>query len=325
MDGNSQPKGSIRGIFLGGFSAPADCVEMSMTKMPKVWRLHIRPYGEGVDPSKSFEFCKKERVLGVGWPVDCAQEETLDLEEYRKRAAIGYTKAGELLVVHTIQDKIQQNDLIWTRDRTGQYYIARVNGPWCYRPDGREAGIVNVLPVHLCPVQPSGVPGKVENCFIPQLTLQPIRDPTAVEYSKLLWNQLAGEQRYVVDREQRDIFSLIDAEACEDVVCVYLQMNGYVFVPASRKRSTMRYEYVMIKRDGTGKEAIVQVKTGNVAINCGDFSTYDNVDVFLFATSGNYCGSPLPHIHCILPSDMEQFMRCNPMLMPDRVRRWLSD
>ena len=66
-----------------------------------------------------------------------------------------------------MHDNIQVNDLIWTRDTMGHYYLGRVTGPWEYlaTPEALQADIVNISFSH-CeldddPVAADDVPGKV--------------------------------------------------------------------------------------------------------------------------------------------------------------------
>ena len=55
--------------------------------------------------------------------------------------------------------------------------------------------------------------------FRPARTIQEIADPTAIAYSKFIWNQRAGSKVYDLDNRianAPDIFSLLDSEEVED-------------------------------------------------------------------------------------------------------------
>ena len=113
-----------------------------------IWRLTISPAAEsGVDPRK---FCIERNLLGVGWPVDrnapLAWDTYYDLgnETYYNQGDKGWWPA-----VNAIRNRMEVNDLCWTRDRDGNYYIGRIEGHWEYRStdDYRDADIVNVRAV----------------------------------------------------------------------------------------------------------------------------------------------------------------------------------
>jgi hypothetical protein len=52
----------------------------------RVYRLHIRPKGGLADPVRSFEYCLREQVLGVGWRVDPPAGAALTWQQYEALA-----------------------------------------------------------------------------------------------------------------------------------------------------------------------------------------------------------------------------------------------
>jgi hypothetical protein len=57
------------------------------------------------------------------------------------------------------------------------------------------------------------------------------------------------------------------------VVFIYLQCQGWIVVPNSRMADTMRYEFIAIHRE-TQERALVQVKTGNTALDTDTWSRF---------------------------------------------------
>ena len=160
-----------------------------------VYRIHIRPKGGLANPTISFNYCLKECVLGLGWQTK-TQNNNASWEEYEAEATEIYGR-GELSRVRYLKENVKDNDLIWTRDTEGNYYLCKTVSEWEYfsNPDAQDADIVNIVRCNLTRV-PSvdDVPGKVVASFRPSRTIQAIRDKTASNYSKYLWNKLNGKE-----------------------------------------------------------------------------------------------------------------------------------
>jgi len=301
----------------------------------RVHRLHIRPSGGEGNPVLSFEYCLRRQVLGVGWQVDAASQKPLVWEEYEKLASKRHGGVHAISRVRYLHDRVLPNDLIWTRDTKGKYYLAKVcvgknrsrsEVAWEYldTPEGRSADIVNVVRCRIVPVpQADDVTGKVVACFRPSRVVQSIADETTVLYSQLLWNQMVGAEEYKLQKlRECDVFSLLDDQTTEDVIFVYLQCRGWIVIPNSRKADTMGYEFVALNKN-SGERAVVQVKTGNTRLEAdcwGDFKER----VFLFQTHGYYIGIPTSNVVKLKPKTIEEFMSSNIDIMPHAVRRWLA-
>ena len=291
----------------------------------RVYRLHIRPKGGLADPVRSFAYCLREHVLGVGWQVEPPAGATLTWEQY-EALAIQEHGSADLSRVRFLHDHVRPDDLVWTRDMNGRYYLGRVRSPWEYfdTPDGRDADIANVVRCEIRPIpHADDVPGKIVACFRPTRAIQSIVDPTVVLYSQLLWNQLAGEDKYTVElAPHHNLFSYLDAETTEDVIFIYLQLQGWIVVPNSRKADTMAYEFVAIN-PASHERAVVQVKTGNTPLDASLWSSFRE-KVFLFQTNGIYRGASAANVVMIAPDTIEQFMRKNLEVMPRAVQRWIA-
>jgi hypothetical protein len=303
---------------------------MEPSGTPNVFRLHIRPGGGRGDPALSFEHCLAENVLGLGWAVGLPPESRPTWDEYEALAKVEHRgKNGEeadLGRVRFLHSRVRARDLIWTRDTRGGYYLAKVESPWEYHetPASRDADMVNFVRCRILAVpEPDDVPGKVVACFRAQSTIQSIKDPTAVAYSYLLWNRLSGHTEYMVaGNSVQSIYSYLDSETMEDVIFIYLQLQGWLAIPNSRKADTMGFEYVLINRE-TRERAVAQVKTGNSVLDREAWKDFGQ-RVFLFQSSGLYQGAETAQVTCISPSEIESFMRAEGDIMPRVVRRWLD-
>jgi hypothetical protein len=295
------------------------------TRTPELFRIHIRPSGGADDASVSFEYCLREQVLGLGWQVEFPPGSARSWDTYESLALQKF-KASDLSRVRFLHDNLQPNDLIWTRDPRGRYYLARALSSWEYHEaaGSAEADVVNVVRCRILPVeQVDDVPGEVVNCFRPNRAIQGIRKSTAVSYSQLLWNRLSCSNEYEAARGSlADLFSFLGAEAVEDVLFIYLQRLGWLVIPHSRKADTMSFEFILIHAESK-KRAVVQVKTGWTPLNREEWKNLTE-EVFLFQTNGAYSGADTPRVTCLNPDHIRSFVVENLDIMPKAVQRWVD-
>ena len=290
-----------------------------------VFRIHIRPYGGAGDPRKSFEYCRNHRILGMGWAVEETGKSCLSWDEY---IAAAESKYGYRAVsnVRRLKKEVKNNDLIWTHDRDGRYYLGRVVSPWEYlaNEESLQADIVNFCRCEkLFPLDVDAVPGKVIACFRPGQTFQPIRDQTVAIYSQFLWNRLSKADHYALESQPTDIYAFLDDQATEDAVAIYLQMRGWLLLPESRKVDTMGYEYILINRK-TLERAVVQIKSGNTSLDRDRWSGFGEEKVFLFQSYGKYTGSDHRQVECIDPDEIRSFIFSNRKLLPQSIKHWVD-
>lgn len=289
-----------------------------------VYRIHIRPKGGLANAKVSFDYCLKENVLGLGWQIT-TDSKNINWAEYELKATEihGYS---ELSRVKYLKDNLKQDDLIWTRDEVGNYYLCKVSSEWEYlsSPAAKDADIVNIVRCELRKVQSiDDVPGKVVACFRPPKTIQSINDETANNYSKFLWNKLDKSQYYdLPDFKYKNIYSFLNSEEAEDIIFIYLQTQGWLVVPNSRKVDTMGYEFYAI-HSKTKERAIVQVKTGNTPLSPKDWENWKE-KVFLFQSNGNYYGFENTNVVCLKPEYIEAFMYDNRDILPSNIVNWLD-
>jgi len=246
-----------------------------------IYRLHIRPKGGKANTKTVFNYCLKNNILGVGWRVTKETTE-LDWENYSKKAKEIFGKTN---IVNYLKNKVKINDLIWTRDEIGGYYLAKVRSEWKYfntvEANEKDIDIANIVEVDFLKIPTEEVPGKVIACFRATLTLQAINSSQVNDYSKFLWNEKKSDNKFEnLNIKITDYFDFIDSEELEDLIFIYLQINGYVVVPNSRKGDTMSYEFYVINKE-TKKNHLIQVKSGNTSIDIEKYKK-SNENYFLF-------------------------------------------
>ena len=292
------------------------------SKYPMItFRIHIRPGGLN-NPKLSFAYCIEQGLLGVGWPTYLDQG-AASWEEYEAEASKHHNNLNQ---VRYLKNKVKKNDLIWTRNTEGEYYLARVTSEWEYltNSEALDADIVNIVRCEILKVPKiDQVPGKVVACFRSPRTMQRIADERMDIYSRHLWNQLSGHEHYSsVPNNGGGVFSFLGAEETEDLLFVYLQMMGWLVIPNSRKADTMSFEFYLIHRE-TRERAIIQIKTGNSWLNTNDW-TNRSERVFLFQSNGLYSGNSHPSIECISPATIQNFMLKNRDLLPLSTISWMD-
>ena len=294
-----------------------------------VFRIHIRPTGGGNDQEASFNYCLKQGLVGMGWPVEETGKSRLSWDEY---IAAAKDKYGYRAVESPryMNRNVKANDLIWTRDTNGKYYLGRITCPWEYLADevSLRFDIVNFCRCErILPCRVDEVPGKVVACFRPPRVIQAIRDATMTTYSKILWNKLSQTEHYSLESQaDTDVYAFLDDQATENAVAIYLQMRGWLLLPETRKADTMGYEYILIQRE-TLEKAVVQVKTGNTSLDQDEWwSNFgkNGVKIFLFQSYGNYTGSKHREVECIDPVELQTFLFSERQVLPQSIRYWVD-
>ncbi len=293
-----------------------------------IWRINLKPdSAEGVDPR---QLCFDNGIVGVGWQIEYETEPVL-WETYEKIAREKYCINGSRSwssALNAIYRDIKQDDLIWTRDKQGIYYIGRIKGDWRYEtsPDCKKADIVNVRGCEWHKVGTVGdIPGKIVSSFARSRTVQKIRNDSVMRFSKNLYNQITNNISEVEKLTGKDVFSLLSPEDCEDALALYLQVEkGYMVVPSTCKKDTLNYEFELKHRQ-TGKTAVVQVKNSVWDLSTEEFNKInEECEVFLLTTEGNYTGLNKPNIHFVDREVIKDFLYSNTHLLPKKMKVWID-
>jgi len=284
------------------------------------YRIHIRPRGGSVDMKKTFDYCLRNGILGAGWRIN-SNKNIKNWDNYLDEASLIH---DNLSICKYIKDRIGKDDLVWTRNAGGQYYISRVLSGWEYfmtqEAIDYDIDIANIFRVEFKKVPIDEVPGKVIACFRAPKTIQGIDDEKAFEYSKYLWNALSGKNIYEVDKSKySDIFMMLDDEETEDLVFLFLQSEGWYVVPNSRKGDTMSFEYFVVDPK-SGEKALSQVKTGNNRLNRDNYIQYP-YKIFLFQSNEYYDGNENVNIECLNRKELLDFLYKSITWLPKIFKR----
>lgn len=287
--------------------------------------MHIRPKGGASKSKKSFEYCISSGLLGVGWRAN-EVDTSLEWEDYVSSFREHQTHKLPSRVSY-IRKRIKVDDLVWTRDTSGKYYVAKVLSGWEYlaSDEARAVDIVNVFRCDFVAIEDvDQVPGKVISNFRASRTIQSVSNPDIEHYTRWLWNKLSKTNHFQLDRHERknSFFDYLNDEDIEDIIFVKLQIDGWIVVPGSRKKDTMKYEFYLINRC-TGERAIVQAKSGNTKLTPSNWEHWKE-RVFLFQSNGLYEGIVSDKVTCLKPKEVNKFVIENLKFLPAHLGYWVE-
>ncbi len=297
----------------------------------QLWRIHIKPDSdEGIVP---VDFCIKEEIAAVGWGIS---RKPSSKEDYRELVEHEYKKFDEswktwrkswAAATNAILDRIQLYDLIWTRDRRGNYFLGEIQSDWRYdgSPPYAAADVYNYRKCKWFNVGlMDNVPGSVVNGFNRSAAIQTVTAPSSLLYSQYLFAKLSKkEYKAPTSKSGVDLLQLLHPDDLEDVVALYLQVElGFFLYPTTCKRSTKLIECLFVSTEFDERIGI-QVKGGDEPVDRDSFAEFDGI-AYLFSASGKYPGKPRDEIHCLQPKVVRQFCLDNERIMPRRVRRWIE-
>jgi len=290
-----------------------------------LFRMHIRPKGGASRSKQSFEYCLSAGLLGVGWRAN-EIDELLDWDDYVSKFKKKYLRKLPNNVSY-IKKNVKEDDLIWTRDTSGKYYIARVVSGWEYLAPKKAlvVDIVNTVKCKFVTVEDiDQVPGKVIANFRASRTIQRVANPDIEHYTKSLWNKLSRTSYFELEDHDKEtsFFDYLNDEDIEDIIFVKLQMEGWIVVPGSRKKDTMKYEFYLINRT-SGERAIVQAKSGKTRLNPPKWEQWKE-RVFLFQSSGLYECLGSEKVICLEPDAIKAFVTENLKLLPAHLGYWVE-
>lgn len=258
--------------------------------MDRVTRIHLKTSGESRADLIDFCLHSPEQCLAIGWSgaheIDC---EINSYEDYYYAVKRAYNK-NRTHPVHNVLWYVKKDDLFWTRDLDGMYWICRATDK--AQPKFiKEMDIGAIVPVEAYKYGLE-VPGQIKASFNRPRggTCEKLHDEIITEFSKKVYNQLSGTSTYSVKKMNNNILDNLPDFELEELVISYIQLNeGYYLLSNSiaNKSTTIKIECEFIHRNKEElKKAVVQVKGGkNKKLDALDYKVYADAGyiVYLFA------------------------------------------
>ena len=293
--------------------------------MDYVARLHLKT--NTCHRQEMVDFClnNSEQYVAIGWSRLSEGITSDDFREYYNRIKQENGKANPAI---NIFRNAKVDDLLWTRDLNGNYWICKVKSPVKVVCDKRM-DIGSLIPVEAYNFGMQ-VPGQIKASFtrINGGTAGYIRDEIIIEYSKLVFNQLSQSNYYQVIPYVGGLLDNLPDFDLEELVISYLQVkeNYYVLSNSIAKKSTtIKIECEMMSRDVENpRKAVVQVKGKKAReLDALDFKQYveEGYRVYLHAPKISNLDQ-LKNVVRIYDSTLLDFYEKNKPILPVSITQW---
>lgn len=293
--------------------------------MDYVARLHLKT--NTCHRQEMVDFClnNSEQYVAIGWSRLSEGITSDDFREYYNRIKQENGKANPAI---NIFRNAKVDDLLWTRDLNGNYWICKVKSPVKVVCDKRmDIGSLISVEAYNFGMQ---VPGQIKASFtrINGGTAGYIRDEIIIEYSKLVFNQLSQSNYYQVIPYVGGLLDNLPDFDLEELVISYLQVkeNYYVLSNSIAKKSTtIKIECEMMSRDVENpRKAVVQVKGKKAReLDALDFKQYveEGYIVYLHAPKISNLDQ-LKNVVRIYDSTLLDFYEKNKPILPASITQW---
>ena len=293
--------------------------------MDYVARIHLKR--DDNIRKELIDFClnNSEQYVAIGWSWLSEDIKLDDFQEYYNRIKKKNGKAHP--AINVFRDA-KIDDLFWTRDLSGNYWICKVKSSAIVVCD-THLDIGSVISVDAFNVGMQ-VPGQIKSSFNRPLggTIEKIRDKSIIEYSKLIFNKFSKKNYFEVTTYSGGLLDNLPEFDLEELVISYLQIkeNYYVLSNSIAKKSTtIKIECEMISRDiNNPRKAVVQVKgkKANV-LDALEFKQYvdDGCLVYLYGPKIINLDQ-IENVIKIEDSDLLAFYEENKTILPASITQW---
>ena len=293
--------------------------------MDYVARIHLKR--DDNIRKELIDFClnDSEQYVAIGWSWLSEDIKLDDFQEYYNRIKKKNGKAHP--AINVFRDA-KIDDLFWTRELSGNYWICKVKSSAIVVCD-THLDIGSVIPVDAFNVGMQ-VPGQIKSSFNRPLggTIEKIRDKSIIEYSKLIFNKFSKKNYFEVTTYSGGLLDNLPEFDLEELVISYLQIkeNYYVLSNSIAKKSTtIKIECEMISRDiNNPRKAVVQVKgkKANV-LDALEFKQYvdDGYLVYLYAPKIINLDQ-IENVIQVEDSDLLAFYEENKLIIPRSITQW---
>ena len=305
----------------------------------QVFRVHLKTDAKdntGKSLRENFiQFClyNKEQYVAIGW--SCAYDEYRDkirtYDDYYE-AVCKWNKAKRVNQSWNRFKEAKKDDLFWTRDLDGMYWICRSTGKAEAYYD-KKLDIGAVVPVETYKVGLE-VPGQICGAFNQprRPAVQRLSGDLVREYSKYIFNQCSGSEYYKILPVQENLLASLPAEDLEELVINYLQINKNYYVLSNsiaNHSTTIKIECEFRSRDVNqpNEKAVVQVKslkfTGT--LDAKDYEPYakNGYKVYFFGPKAKVIHvDQVENCERITEKELVDFYDQYRSVLPDSITKW---
>ena len=298
-----------------------------------VYRIHLKTSTK-VEREELIKYClnKKSPKIAIGWSylhtINPNMKSGYDLSEAFKRDENG--KANRSLDWFA---RLKLNDLVWTRDLNGNYYLCRV----LEEPKAEfseELDIGATASIELIKIDTSVSGGIISRFTKPKSpTIEPIvNSKSCIEYSKYVYNKLTNSSyRYETNPMFKfDLIDMLPPMDMEELVLDYIQIKHDYYLSKNSVAplsTTVKIECEFFPRKQGEKPAVCQVsyKGNGEKFTSEYYQPYidDGKRVFLFFAKHEY-DEPREGITYITKRELVEFARQYKHVLPPSIQYWIE-
>lgn len=294
-----------------------------------LYRLHLKTNADEHGGSREdlVKYCKENSFLAIGWSYLYLNHSIKNTEELLE---IAVKEIGQVPRTLRAFSRIKVDDLIWTRDLNGVYYLCRVlQEPESFNNYALDIGCI--VKVKMYEIGTS-VPGTIVSRFSQPRsgTLQAVIDSSMEVYAKKLYNERANENYYIIEENvDYDLCNLLPALDLEELVIDYLQIKYNYYLSknsVAKLDTTIKVECELFSRDPKNPTAaVVQVKNGNASVSLEEYVPYVEAGkkVFLFFANQKY-NHKISGIECISKLELYNFAKDYYEILPPSISCWVK-
>ena len=293
--------------------------------MDYVARIHLKRNDDIRQELIDFCLNNSEQYVAIGWSWLSKDIKLDDFQEFYNRIKKKNGKAHP--AINVFRDA-KIDDLFWTRDLSGNYWICKVKSSAIVVCD-THLDIGSVIPVDAFNVGMQ-VPGQIKSSFNRHLggTIEKIRDKSIIEYSKLIFNKFSKKNYFEVTTYSGGLLDNLPEFDLEELVISYLQIKENYYVLSNsiaNKSTTIKIECEMLSRDiRNPRKAVVQVKGKKAReLDALEFKQYvdDGYLVYLYAPKIINLDQ-IENVIQVEDSDLLAFYEENKLIIPRSITQW---
>lgn len=307
-----------------------------MVKTNNVVRIHLKTDTQNRD--KLIDFClhnQAAQYVAIGWSCayDVVSSSIVTFEDYYQAVQM-WNKNGNHRMNSVINKfrTTKENDLFWTRDIDGMYWVCRAKGTAeAYYDDELDIGAR--VPVEAYKYG-TAVPGQIKAAFTRSNggTAETFSDEAVIAFSQYAFNKLSGRDVYDVAKiKGGNILDNLPDFDLEELVISYIQIKDDYYVLSNsiaKKSTTTKIECEFMSRDKNNpKRAVVQVKGGKTKrLDAMDFKEFvnDGYIVYLYAHGRVDNVGKIANVVEIEPDELLGFYQEYKSVLPDSITQWES-
>lgn len=301
-----------------------------------VVRIHLKTATNNRE--ELIKFClydknnKEKQCLAIGWSyISEDLDPAVDSYDtyYLKTKTNVHENGKKLNSALNIFKNAKENDLFWTRDLNGVYWICRVKeAAKVYF--NKELDIGAILPIETYAFGLE-VPGQVKASFNRSRggIVERLKDSTIIEYSKYVFNKLSKKDYYEVNLNiANNMIDNLPAFELEELVISYIQIvEGYYLLSNSiaNKSTTVKIECQVISRDiNNVKKAVVQVKAKQATeLDALNFKAYEDKGYYIYLYAPKIKNmEKMKNVIEITPKELQDFYLKYKAILPESITRF---